>query len=151
MKDAKGHGSNSRGAYGAPVVPGYTSKGAQLLQAVMAKSKNPPIVEVPAHGQGVQSVGHPEPPTPVIYKKSGGEVFAAFPTLPGTMNPGTMQSYSHVGQHGSADQSYVSSAKPAKPSEYADLHSELKSIGYNPQPVRKMTQAHFAARKAALK
>lgn len=48
MKDAKGHGSEARGAYGAPVVPGYTSKGAQLLQAVMARSKNPLIVGIPA-------------------------------------------------------------------------------------------------------
>ena len=56
-KDAGGHGSEARGAYGAPVVPGYTSKGAQLLQGVMARSNNPPIVGTPAHSTGVDQVG----------------------------------------------------------------------------------------------
>jgi hypothetical protein len=56
-KDAGGHGSEARGGGGAPVVPGYTSKGAQLLQGVMARSNNPPIVGIPAHGTGVDQVG----------------------------------------------------------------------------------------------
>lgn len=117
MKDALGHGSNSKGV----------------------------------HAQGVEQIGQPEPPTPTIFKKAGGEVFAAFPTEPGTNDPATMTSYAHVGQHGSAHMSYVASAKPAKPHEYADLLAELKSIGYNPKVMSKMTQGHYEARKAALK
>lgn len=63
MKDAKGHGSDPRGGSNefdkGPLVPGYTSRGAQLLQATMRKNPNPPIVEVPAHSTGVQQVGQP--------------------------------------------------------------------------------------------
>lgn len=63
MKDAKGHGSNPRGGGGTnefdgkPLVPGYTSRGAQLLQATMRKSGGEPIVGVPAHSDGVEQVG----------------------------------------------------------------------------------------------
>jgi len=105
------------------------------------------------HSHGIQKIGQPEPPTPTIFKKDrdGGGVFAAFPTLPGDDNPATMMAYAHVGQHSAAHMNYVSSAKPAKPAEYASLLSELKSIGYNPKIMQKMTQAHYQARKATLK
>jgi len=74
--------------------------------------------------------------TPVIFRKwpkrEGGDVIALFPTLVGTMNPYTCDSYEHVGQHGSADpQEVVWATKPAKPAEYTDLMEELKSIGYD--------------------
>ena len=74
--------------------------------------------------------------TPVIFRKwpksEGGDVIALFPTLVGTMDPYTCESYEHVGQHGSADpQGVMQATKPAKPAEYADLMAELKSIGYD--------------------
>ena len=74
--------------------------------------------------------------TPVIFRKwpkrEGGDVIVLFPTLVGTMDPYTCESYEHVGQHGSADpQAVVWATKPAKPAEYADLLEELKSIGYD--------------------
>jgi hypothetical protein len=60
-KDAKGHGSEARG--GSNDVPGYTSRGAKLLQSVMrasaARTGNQPIVGIPAHGAGVAQVGGP--------------------------------------------------------------------------------------------
>lgn len=104
-----------------------------------------------ALGHGSDTHGG-EPETPVIYKKDGsGGVFAAFPTIAGDMDPGTMTGYAHVGQHSSYHQNYVSSAKPAKPEEYADLHSELKSIGYNLKVMRKMTREHYEERKRQLR
>lgn len=103
-----------------------------------------------AHNSGIAKIGKPEL-TPTIFKKRDGEVFAAFPTHPGDMNPATMMSYAHVGQHSSAHMDYVAGAKPAKPHEYAPLLSELKSIGYNPKVMQKMTYAHYKAREAALK
>lgn len=116
MKDAKGHGSNARGA----------------------------------HSQGIEALGN-EPPTPTIFKKDEGGVFAAFPTLAGDMDPATMTSYAHVGQHSSAHMNFVRSAKAAKPAEYASLLSELKQIGYNPKVITRMTRGHFNSRKDALK
>jgi len=73
--------------------------------------------------------------TPVIFRKwpksEGGDVIALFPTLVGTMDPYTCNSYEHVGQHGSADpQEVIWATKPAEPADYADLLAELKSIGY---------------------
>jgi hypothetical protein len=71
MKDAKGHGSEKRGGMpeaglwgegrpGPRDVPGYTSKGAKLLQAVVqARGLGPPIAGTPAHQSGVGSVGQP--------------------------------------------------------------------------------------------
>lgn len=76
--------------------------------------------------------------TPVIFKRdSDGGVFAAFPTLAGNMNPCTMACYAHIGQHGAADADYVRNAKPATVKEYANLLSELKSIGYDDLVIRR--------------
>lgn len=89
--------------------------------------------------------------TPVIFKKENGDVFAAFPTLPGDMSPATMTCYAHIGQHSAAHMRYVSNAKPAKPAEYAELLRELVEIGYDDLViVRRMTRAHYNARKAEL-
>ena len=85
--------------------------------------------------------------TPVIFRKfKTGEVLALFPTLPGTNDPHTCQSYQHIGQHGaaSADCSYT---KPATPAEYADLLRELVSIGYDDlKIVKRFTRQHFTIR-----
>jgi hypothetical protein len=88
--------------------------------------------------------------TPVIFKKCEGEVTAVFPTLPGDMSEYTMTCYAHVGQHGIAHEQWVRSAKPAKPSEYADLLRELRGIGYDDLVIRKRLNPDRdrAARKA---
>ena len=64
-----------------------------------------------------------------------GDVIALFPDIEaGLFSCG---SYMRVGQHGAADYRYVvEQTKQAKVSEYADLASELKEIGYNLRVVR---------------
>lgn len=91
-----------------------------------------------------------EAPVPVIFKKERGGIFAAFPTLPGSLDPLTMCSYAHIGQHSSAHESYIAEAKPAHPEEYADLKRELEQIGYRLKIRRRMSQADRAKRIAAL-
>ncbi len=74
--------------------------------------------------------------TPVIFRKwsesEGGGIIAIFPTELGTNDPYTSSSYEHIGQHGAADPvGLIQRTKPAKPSEYADLMTELESVGYD--------------------
>ncbi len=74
--------------------------------------------------------------TPVIFRKwpesEGGDVIALFPTELGDPSPYTCSSYETVGQHGAADPvSVIQMTKAAKPSEYADLLAELRSLGYD--------------------
>lgn len=83
--------------------------------------------------------------TPVIFRKwpkrEGGDIIALFPTLVGTMDPYTCESYEHIGQHGSADpQGVMRRTEPTKPAEYADLMEELKSIGYDDMVVYQKLQ-----------
>lgn len=89
--------------------------------------------------------------TPVIFKRDkGGDVFAAFPTLPGNMNQSTMSCYAHIGQHGTADSDYVRQAKPASPDEYSDLLRELRRMGYDDlKIIRRMQHGHYIARREA--
>lgn len=65
---------------------------------------------------------------PVVFRKSEGEVVAVFPTLPFTYEGRLMTCYAHVGQHGGACFQWYSRTKRAKPEEYAELLTELKSI-----------------------
>lgn len=71
--------------------------------------------------------------TPVVFRtfRSGGEVIALFPYEPGTMDPGTMMSYQHIGQHGPADMGLTSvHTRPSTPDEIRPLRNELERIGY---------------------
>jgi hypothetical protein len=88
--------------------------------------------------------------------KSGegkGEVEAWMPGLPGTnAYYRDMQMYAHYGQHGSGSIEYMQQrTRPAKPSEYAALKSELESAPYHYKlrVVKKMTRKHYEQRKAA--
>lgn len=74
--------------------------------------------------------------TPVVFRKwpdkHGGDVIALFPSLPGSMEPGSCLSYQRIGQHGNADcLGVIVSTKPAKRSEYRALAKELTQVGYN--------------------
>jgi hypothetical protein len=79
-----------------------------------------------------------EDKTPVLFRMmkdntdGGTFLIALFPTLPGTNDPATCNSYMHVGQHGSADlQLCMRASRPAKPAEYADLARELRGAPYH--------------------
>jgi len=46
-------------------------------------------------------------------------------------NPNMLMSYLHVGQHGEASIDFCISCRLATPEQYADLQTELTSIGYD--------------------
>ena len=81
-------------------------------------------------------------PTKVKFRKwsEDGDVIALFPELDhesGNANPGNIMSYMHVGQHGEATETLLTTDElvDATPEEYADLLAELKMIGYLPEVV----------------
>jgi hypothetical protein len=80
--------------------------------------------------------------TDTIFRRwPDGDVIALFPGIEHTGR--SCMSYQHVGQHGGADyQGVVSRTKPARPAEYADLLSELQSIGYKLRVLRRAAYQH---------
>jgi hypothetical protein len=71
--------------------------------------------------------------TDVLFRKfpEDNQIIALFP-YEIYNNRGGINSYMHVGQHGEAEYSAcLKNSKPAKENEYADLKSELESVGYN--------------------
>jgi hypothetical protein len=68
-----------------------------------------------------------------MWKNEGGqEVIAIFPTLPGTYESHTCDSYEHVGQHGACDpQGLIGRTRLATEPEYRALKHELESEPYN--------------------
>jgi len=91
--------------------------------------------------------------TKVIFRKFGKaedhEIIALFPRIAGNMNPSTMMSYQHVGQHGAAD--CIDNTTLATEDEYKDLKKELESIGYNLKIAKKATYKDFQERQRQLK
>ena len=84
--------------------------------------------------------------TKVIFRKfKDGDIIALFPEIAGDMNPSTMMSYQHVGQHGAAD--CIESTKLADPEEYEDLKKELETVGYVLKVCKKATYKDFLKRK----
>ena len=77
--------------------------------------------------------------TTVVFRKwPDGDILALFPNMDETR--GMCGSYMHIGQHGGADYSgCISATKPATKAEYADLESELSSIGYELQIKKRRT------------
>lgn len=72
--------------------------------------------------------------TPVIFRRfiEGGDVIALFPTLPGTRDPWTCESYQHTGQHSAASvELFYKETKPAYETEYRTLLRELIGQGYD--------------------
>lgn len=74
----------------------------------------------------------------ISFRKHGdGELTAVF--LDQMHDGKNMVCYSHIGQHSSCDVGWVRKTKPAKPSEYSCLKSELESQGYSVTVQRRMT------------
>ena len=92
--------------------------------------------------------------TDVIFRKfpEDNQIIAVFP-YEIYNDRGGINSYMHVGQHGEAEYSAcIKNARPAKENEYADLKSELESIGYNLRIIQrrnydKYLKALYKARK----
>jgi hypothetical protein len=94
-----------------------------------------------------------EPETIVIFRKwtspqyIKGHITALFPEVPWDTDGYYCMSYSHVGQHGGADASYVlQKSIPATPEEYKDLYEELTKIGYNLVVKRRNNRRFFDKR-----
>jgi len=75
----------------------------------------------------------------VVFRKfrKGGDIIALLPD--NAANPGMIDRYQHIGQHGEASRNLSSVTVPATPAEYADLLAELKSIGYEPVIRKRLT------------
>ncbi len=82
----------------------------------------------------------------VIFRKwrKAGTVIALFPDDIRNRAKYEITSYEHVGQHSGADYDTVMSATtPATETEYADLLSELKAVGYDDLQVVKQCKPKF--------
>lgn len=80
--------------------------------------------------------------TEVIFRKFKGEIIALFPYIPEKY--GECLSYMHVGQHGTADFSYlIRASKPTNEPEFKDLFNELTGIGYNVKVIKKMSWKRY--------
>jgi hypothetical protein len=79
--------------------------------------------------------------TAVQFRKLKGEIIAVFPYEIEGRN--TVLSYQHIGQHGQ-DVWYINTfTRPALPSEYSDLKTELENIGYNLEVIQKRSHKRY--------
>jgi hypothetical protein len=80
--------------------------------------------------------------------KDTGSIIALFPELPSDLYGQYCDAYEHVGQHGGADfHGVVQQTKPCSSEESADLAAELRTIGYNLRPVKRVSPVHHEARR----
>ncbi len=89
--------------------------------------------------------------TPVVLRawRTGGEVFALFPTLPADEHGRYCTAYAHVGQHSGADYRLcIQTSRPATATEGAPLVQELERIGYRPRVVHRATTSMHRERQA---
>lgn len=85
--------------------------------------------------------------TKVIFRYWKKDVIAIFPEELGDTDIGNCSSYQHIGQHGSCNPKYIiETSRPATPDEYNDLKTELESIGYNLEIVKKNKLPYFYVR-----
>lgn len=84
-----------------------------------------------------------EKATPVIFRaeRSGqfrGDITAVFPCEPSDVAGHFMSCYVHIGQHGGCSFDWYRGTRPATPSEYSALKTELESIGYRLKVYRRI-------------
>jgi len=79
--------------------------------------------------------------TAVQFRKLKGEVIAIFPYEIESRT--SVLSYAHNGQHSEAAWHINSFTRPASPSEYSDLKTELESIGYNLDVIQKRSHKRY--------
>jgi|GEM_PF-1977676 len=91
------------------------------------------------------------PTVPVVLRawRSGGGVFALFPTLPADEYGRHCDAYAMVGQHTGANYWLcLQASRPATSTEGAPLVRELERIGYRPRVVQRATAAMHRERQA---
>lgn len=79
--------------------------------------------------------------TAVQFRKLKGEVIAVFPYE--IQSRTNVLSYAHNGQHSEASFDINSFTRPASPSEYNDLKTELENIGYNLEVIKKRSHKRY--------
>jgi hypothetical protein len=91
--------------------------------------------------------------TKAVFRKwPDGDIIALFPEEAGDVYGIHCASYMHIGQHANADyESVVGCTTLATPSEYADLQSELASMDYNLQIMKRCNPQAYQIRKEAAK
>ena len=73
-------------------------------------------------------------------------IIALFPYVIDNIEKGFISSYEHLGQHSGADyDGCIRGTAPAKEYEYNDLKSELESIGYNLNIVKRRNYKRYLA------
>lgn len=93
-------------------------------------------------------------PTVVMFRKfREGDIIALFPYLPGTNDPGTCESYMHMGQHAPASANLSAETRAASPTEYAALKRELESAPchYRLRVCSRMPNDAYSKRAAELR
>lgn len=86
----------------------------------------------------------------VVFRRwrDSGDVIALFPELPADIHGRYCDSYEHIGQHGGADfHGVIQQTKPCSSEASADLAAELRTIGYNLRPSRRISRTHHEARR----
>jgi len=79
------------------------------------------------------------------------ETFALFPTIHADNTGNYCSSYSHIGQHSSADYFHcINKSRPATPDEYADLKAELERRGYILRVIQRAIRQHHNERRATV-
>jgi hypothetical protein len=91
---------------------------------------------LPKQGKKPEVAESNEPVTKVIFlvnekDPNDPDLFAYFPEETYDKAGRFKTGYSHVGQHSAVSPQYAAESRPATPEEYADLKTELESIGYN--------------------
>lgn len=77
----------------------------------------------------------------VQFRKFKGEIIAVFPyEIESNTN---VLNYAHIGQHSSCIWNINQFSKPANEVEYKDLLSELQSIGYNLQVIKRRSHREY--------
>jgi hypothetical protein len=79
--------------------------------------------------------------TAVQFRKLKGEIIAVFPYEIEGRN--TVLSYAHNGQHSGATWQINTFTRPASPSEYLDLKTELENIGYNLDIIKRRSHKKY--------
>jgi hypothetical protein len=92
---------------------------------------------------------------PVIFRAERGgpcrgEVTAVFPTLPASRDGHEVTVYARTGQHSGGSRGWYQQTRAATPAEYANLKSELESLGYRVDVKKRWTPTHDLTRQAEL-
>ena len=88
-------------------------------------------------------------PNLVVFRRwKNGGLIALFPELPADIFGDFCDAYETVGQHGGADyHGVIQQTKPCSVSDAANLAAELRTIGYELKPMRRVSPIHHERRR----